>query len=130
LGGGIAPLGEQKSTWIFKQIELIAERFNFTLNTAINKIPKEALEIILHGGSEKFEVISKELGITRNYEIDFEGIANFIKNQFHETSSVSINYKIPIHYFSIIISNSTNTSTLVTHLVTNITMNSSKVFLL
>ncbi len=90
LGGGIAPLGEQKSTWIFKQIELIAERFNFTLNTAINKIPKEALEIILHGGSEKFEVISKELGITRNYEIDFEGIANFIKNQFHETSSVSI----------------------------------------
>jgi len=90
LGGGIAPLGEQKSTWIFKQIELIAERHNFTLNTAINKIPKEALEIILHGGSEKFEVISKELGITRNYEIDFEGIANFIKNQFHETSSVSI----------------------------------------
>jgi len=90
LGGGIAPLGEQKSTWIFKQIELIAERFNFTLNTEINKIPKEALEIILHGGSEKFEVISKELGITRNYEIDFEGIANFIKNQFHETSSVSI----------------------------------------
>ncbi len=90
LGGGIAPLGEQKSTWIFKQIELIAERFNFTLNTAINKIPKEALEIILHGGSEKFEVISKELGITRNYEIDFEGIANFIKNQFDETSSVSI----------------------------------------
>ncbi|MDX5584918.1 MAG: excinuclease ABC subunit UvrA, partial [Aureibaculum sp.] len=90
LGGGIAPLGEQKSTWIFKQIELIAERHNFTLNTAINKIPKEALEIILHGGSEKFEVISKELGITRNYEIDFEGIANFIKHQFHETSSVSI----------------------------------------
>jgi excinuclease ABC subunit A len=90
LGGGIAPLGEQKSTWIFKQIELIAERFNFTLNTAINKIPREALEIILYGGSEKFEVVSKELGITRNYEIDFEGIANFIKHQFHETSSVSI----------------------------------------
>ena len=90
LGGGIAPLGEQKSTWIFKQIELIADRYNFTLNTAINKIPKEALDIILYGGSEKFEVISKELGITRNYEIDFEGIANFIKHQFHETSSVSI----------------------------------------
>ena len=90
LGGGIAPLGEQKSTWIFKQIELIADRYNFTLNTAINKIPKEALDIILYGGSEKFEVISKELGITRNYEIDFEGISNFIKHQFHETSSVSI----------------------------------------
>ena len=90
LGGGIAPLGEQKSTWIFKQIELIAERYNFTLNTSISKIPKEALDIILNGGNEKFEIISKQLGITRNYEIDFEGIANFIKYQFHETSSVSI----------------------------------------
>jgi len=90
LGGGIAPLGEQKSTWIFKQIELIAERYNFTLNTVINKIPKEALDIILYGGKEKFDVSSKQLGITRNYEIDFEGIANFIKNQFQETSSISI----------------------------------------
>jgi len=90
LGGGIAPLGEQKSTWIFKQIELIAGRYNFTLNTPINKIPKEALDIILYGGNEKFEINSKQLGITRNYEIDFEGIANFIKHQFHETSSVSI----------------------------------------
>ena len=90
LGGGIAPLGEQKSTWIFKQIELIAERYNFTLNTVINKIPKEALDTILYGGKEKFDVSSKQLGITRNYEIDFEGIANFIKNQFQETSSISI----------------------------------------
>ena len=30
------------------------------------------------------------MGITRSYSIDFEGIANFIKYQFDETSSVSI----------------------------------------
>jgi excinuclease ABC subunit A len=90
LTGGIAPLGEQKSTWILKQIELIAERYKFTLSTPIDKIPKEALDIILYGGNEKFAVISKQLGITRNYEIDFEGIANFIKYQFDESNSTSI----------------------------------------
>ncbi|MCF6349197.1 MAG: excinuclease ABC subunit UvrA [Flavobacteriaceae bacterium] len=90
LTGGIAPLGEQKSAWILKQIELIAERYKFTLSSPINKIPKEALDIILYGGNEKFEVTSKQLGITRNYQIDFEGIANFIKYQFDESSSTSI----------------------------------------
>ena len=84
LNGGIAPLGEQKSKWIMKQIELIAERYQFKLTSPINKIPKEALEVILYGGKEKFEVVSKQAGITRNYNIDFEGIANFIKYQFDE----------------------------------------------
>ena len=27
--GGIEPLGEQKNSWIFKQLQLIAERYNF-----------------------------------------------------------------------------------------------------
>ncbi len=90
VNGGIAPINEQKSKWILKQIELIAERYQFKLTTPINKIPKEGLEVILFGGKEKFEIMSKEMGITRTYNIDFEGIANFIKYQFDETSSVSI----------------------------------------
>ena len=88
--GGIAPINEQKSKWILKQIELIAERYKFKLTDSINKIPKEGLDVILFGGKEKFEVLSKQMGITRTYSIDFEGIANFIKYQFDETSSVSI----------------------------------------
>jgi excinuclease ABC subunit A len=88
--GGISAIGEQKTSWIFKQLELIAERFDFKLNDPINKLPKEALEIILHGGNEKFEIASKIIGITRNYEIDFEGIINFIESQFKNSDSTSI----------------------------------------
>lgn len=88
--GGIVPIGEQKNTWIFKQLQLIAERYKFQLNEAITKIPKEALEIILYGGNEKFDVVSKTLGITRNYEIDFEGIVNFIESQYKLSDSSSI----------------------------------------
>lgn len=88
--GGIVPLGEQKNSWIFKQLELIAERYTFKLNDPINKIPKEALDIILNGGSEKFKVASKTMGVTRNYEIDFEGIISFITSQYNDSDSTSI----------------------------------------
>lgn len=88
--GGIAPLGEYKKSWAFKQLETIARRYDFELTDAINKIPGEALEIILYGGEESFEVDSKTLGIKREYKIDYEGIANFIKNQYNEADSTSI----------------------------------------
>ena len=88
--GGIAPIGEQKSSWIFKQLQLIAQRYNFQLSDPISKIPDEAMQIILYGGNEKFEIVSKTMGITRNYEIDFEGIVNFIENQYNLNDSSSI----------------------------------------
>ena len=88
--GGIVPLGEQKSSWIFKQLQLIAERYNFKLSDPIKSIPKEALDVILNGGNEKFSIASKTMGITRNYEIDFEGIVAFIDNQYRQSESTSI----------------------------------------
>lgn len=88
--GGIAPLGEYKKSWAFKQIETIAQRYEFELTDPINTIPAEALDIILHGGAESFEVDSKTLGVKRQYKIDYEGISNFLKNQFEEAESTSI----------------------------------------
>jgi excinuclease ABC subunit A len=88
--GGIIPLGEQKNSWIFKQIENIAERYKFKLNDPISKIPKAAMEIILNGGNETFSIKSKTAGVTRNYEIDFEGIISFIDSQYKNAESTSI----------------------------------------
>lgn len=88
--GGFAPLGEYKSSWIFKQLETIGEKFEFKLSDPISKISPEAMEVIMNGGKEKFAVASKTLGITKEYKIDFEGIAHFIKNQFGENASTAI----------------------------------------
>lgn len=88
--GGIVPIGEQKATWIFKQLEIIAQRYEFKLNDAIKDIPAAAMEMILNGGKENFAVASKVLGITKDYKIDFEGISNFIKNQHDDAPSTSI----------------------------------------
>lgn len=88
--GGLASQDSKKNSWIFKQLELIAQRYNFKLTDPIEKIPKEALQVILYGGKESFSVASKSLGVSRKYDIDFDGIANFIEYQYHTTDSNGI----------------------------------------
>ncbi len=88
--GGLAPQGVQKDSWLFRQLELIGRRFNFKLSDPISSIPKEALQIILYGGKDDFSVDSKTLGVSRNYTINFEGIANFIESQYKNADSRSI----------------------------------------
>jgi excinuclease ABC subunit A len=88
--GGIKPLGNYKNSWIFKQIDTISHKYNFNIKDPINKISKEAIDIILNGGKESFSVESKTLGLTRKYKIDFEGVITFIENQSKELYSARI----------------------------------------
>ena len=48
------------------------------------------MDIILYGGKDKYAIKSDVLGITRNFEIDFEGIINFIKSQYENADMVAI----------------------------------------
>lgn len=88
--GGLEPHGPHKNNWIFKQLQLIADRFDFKLTDPIEKIPQDAMNFIFYGGKEKFSIQSKELGLTRDFKIDFEGVANFIENTFNSTESTSL----------------------------------------
>ena len=88
--GGILPLGEYKKTWIFGQLEIIADRFGFSLDESIEDIPSEALDVILYGTQEVFEVENKNLCISRKVSIQFEGIVQFIEQQAREANTASI----------------------------------------
>ena len=88
--GGIAPLGEFKKTWIFQQMEAIGRRYGFTLDTPVKDIPEEAMHVILHGGQDSFSQLVEEIGVTRSYEIDFEGVASFIRSQAEDTESKAL----------------------------------------
>ena len=88
--GALAPHGPQKSNWIFKQLELIAERFSFKLTDAFASIPEDAKAVIFYGGNDKFDIASKTLGITRTYKIEFEGVATFLQNTFDANESKSL----------------------------------------
>jgi excinuclease ABC subunit A len=88
--GALAPHGPQKNSWIFKQFETIAQRFDFSLNDPFKSIPTEAKQMILYGGNDKFSIESKTLGVTRDYKIDFEGVANFIESQYQNAETTSL----------------------------------------
>jgi len=88
--GGLAPHGPQKKNWVFSQLQLIAERFDFSLTDPIEKIPQEAMNMIMNGGKEKFSKESKTIGITREYKIDFEGVATFIEETYKNNDSSSL----------------------------------------
>ena len=85
--GGITAVGSYKNNWMFSQLKNISNKYKFDLKDPIKDIPKEALNIILYGGKEKFKIMSKSLGLTRTYSIDFEGIVSFINNQFSFSES-------------------------------------------
>lgn len=88
--GGITPIGSEKNNWTFKQMESIAQRYNFSLSEPISTIPKEGLDVILYGGKERFSVPSKSLGITREYTIDYDGVIPFLKHQFNEAHTSAL----------------------------------------
>ena len=88
--GGLAPLGEYKNNWIFKQMEAIGEKYGFGLNSPITEISDKALNLILYGSDEVFNVKNEYLGVTSSYSLNFEGIVSFILNQDNVANSKSL----------------------------------------
>jgi len=88
--GGISPIGQKDKSWIFRQIELISKYYKFSMDDPINDIPKEGLDFIINGGKKNFTINSKELGLTREYNIDYQGIETFIKDQLNNNESKNL----------------------------------------
>lgn len=81
--GALEPQGKFKKTnWIFKQIALIAEHYDFNLDTPVKDIPEEALNTILYGGKANFKKYGEAAKVTAEKSYDFEGIAHFIEKTY------------------------------------------------
>ena len=87
--GAITPIGTYKTTWIFKQLEAIGDKYGFSLDTPIEDISDEAMNTILFGSDEIFKMKQFTDSSATSYSIAFEGIANFIVKQNDEQSSPS-----------------------------------------
>jgi excinuclease ABC subunit A len=83
--GGILPLKDLKNAVIKEQIAAIGKKYGFTLDTPVKDIPEAALNIILYGSDEMFNINRKFItGNVINYNTAFEGIANFIAGQIED----------------------------------------------
>ena len=88
--GGIIPIGEYKNNWIFKQVEAIGEKYGFDLNTPIEDISEQAINVILYGSNEVFRVKNDYLGVTSTYSLNFDGIVSFINSQNADAAPAGI----------------------------------------
>lgn len=87
--GAIAPLGEYRELWFFKEVEVILKKYKVNLTTPVTKYPPELLHVLLHGTEEEAVVPSKKHPGEDYYSFKFEGIINFLKRQ-QETGSEKI----------------------------------------
>lgn len=85
--GGIVPLGKERSSMIFWQINAIGEKYGFTSKTPIAEIPEEGLDEILNGSTEELLISNSAIGNDTNYRTRYEGLIHYISLQQEDGSS-------------------------------------------
>ncbi len=79
--GAIAPLGEFRELWIFKEIEAILKKYKLNLSTPVSKFPDDLMHALMFGTEDEATVPSKKYPGEDYYSFKFEGIVNFLKRQ-------------------------------------------------
>ncbi|MFL5730461.1 MAG: excinuclease ABC subunit UvrA [Cytophagaceae bacterium] len=87
--GGIAPLGEFRDIWIFKQLAAMLKKYQCSLSTPVKDIPHEVLQAILYGTEEVAKMRSASGHV---FSFRFEGILNFLKAQQESGSEKTLDW--------------------------------------
>lgn len=86
--GGIAPIGKAKKNLLFWQIEAIAEKYGYTLDTPLSKFDEDAISDILYGTDEHVSIKNKVIG-TSNYFASYDGVVKYILLQQDASASAT-----------------------------------------
>jgi len=88
--GGIAPLGEQREAYMFRNVEILAKKHKINLDKPINSLSVASLNILLYGNAEgsSLDLDNEEETTASNpYEGEFEGIIPMLKRWFSGVNS-------------------------------------------
>ena len=88
--GGIAPLGEQRDAYMFRNIEVLAKKNKISLDKPIKDLSPSALNILLFGSTEASSLELddvEESAVVKPYEGEFEGIIPMLKRWFTGVNS-------------------------------------------
>ncbi|MBW8685588.1 excinuclease ABC subunit UvrA [Chitinophaga rhizophila] len=89
--GGLAPLGEARDTFTFKQVQTLARKHKFSLTAPISDLPQKTLNLLLFGDENGKLDMDLEFGDgTETYSTEFEGVINTVRRYFNDTSSDAV----------------------------------------
>ena len=84
--GGIVPLGEEREAYMFRQVQQIAKKNKFSLDTPIKDMSKKAMNLVLYGneaGETNTEINFEESAAGGQiYATEYEGLINALKRWF------------------------------------------------
>ena len=81
--GGIAPLGEERDAWVFRQVQDVAKRNKISLTTPVKGLNKKSLNLLLYGNEEGTEAEVDFENMKFDPAAPFEGIVNMLKRWFN-----------------------------------------------
>ena len=87
--GGIAPLGKARQAMIFWQIQAVLERYDATLDTPIGQLPREAMDEILNGSTERLRIPAAVARTSSDYFTDYDGLVKYIRQMLDSDMSAS-----------------------------------------
>ena len=85
--GGIAPLGEERDAYVFKQAQEIARKNKISLTKPIKEITQKSLNILLYGNEEGIEAEIDFENMQFDPQAPYEGIVNMLKRWFNNGHS-------------------------------------------
>jgi excinuclease ABC subunit A len=86
--GGIVPLGKPRPIWIFNQLETVSKVYSFDFNMKLADFDETQRYVLLYGTDEKIIfTYSYGDGKSVSYHSNFNGIIDYLKNYYNNTSS-------------------------------------------
>lgn len=87
--GGIAPLGKARQAMIFWQIQAVLERYDATMDTPVGELPREAMDEIINGSSERLRIPAAVAHTSSDYFTDYDGLVKYIRQMLDSDMSAS-----------------------------------------
>ena len=92
--GGIAPLGGERETQIFKQVQQLARKHKFSLDKPISELSEKAMNLILYGNEngsgEDVLNFDEAVAASEIYSTEYEGLVPQLKRWFGGGTSDSL----------------------------------------
>lgn len=87
--GGIAPLGEEREAYVFKQVQQLAKKHKISLDKPVKDLSPKAMNLLLYGteeGGGETTLNFDEVQPDQVYANEFEGVVNQLKRWFAGSS--------------------------------------------
>ena len=81
--GGIAPLGEERDAYAYRQMTEIAKKNKISLNNPVKDLSKKSLNILLYGNEEGTETEIDFENVKFDPAAPYEGIVNMLRRWFN-----------------------------------------------